>query len=94
MMGPENCESLFARLKNKKARQLLGEVSGPTIVGHSTGTGDEEAGQCTLSPRKRKSGGWIGEKKSDLVPLLRLLDPGARNPGILRLLEGIASSEE
>ena len=91
MVRPEDCESLFTHLKNKKLvaekffvrhflsiRQAL-EVQELSSVYWIPGLGDPADGLTTT--------------KSDRAPLLRLLKSGVYNPGILRPLKGIASDE-
>ena len=86
-----DCESLFTHLKKGKmiAEKFLAKHFLPiqqTL---------EEKGLDTAYwiPGKENPADGLTKLRSEIPPLLRLLESGAYNPGILRSLKGISLNE-
>ena len=92
-MGPglgalEDCGSLFSHFKTKKmiAEKFL--VRHFLSIQRALGNGDAE-GECWLPGTENPADG-LTKVRSDMVPLLRLLESGAFCLGLLRPLKGVA----
>ena len=89
MVGLEDCESLFAHLRRKK---MTTEKSlGRQLLAIQQAIEMKELGNVYWIPGLENPAGGLTRLKSDLVPLLRLIESGSYNPGNLRPLHGAAS---
>ena len=89
MVGLEDCESLFAHLRRKK---MTTEKSlGRQLLAIQQAIEMKELGNVYWIPGLENPAGGLTRLKSDLVPLLRLIESGSYNPGNLRPLRGAAS---
>ena len=89
--GLKDCESLFTILKAKKM------VAGKCLVSHflstqqALGGGDLE--NADWLPGAENPADGLTKEQSDVVPVLRPLEPGRYRPGQLRPLTGVAWEE-
>ena len=88
MVGLEDCESLFTHLRTKKvaaekflARHFLAVRQAVAL---------QELGNAYWIPGSGNPADALTKLKSDLVPLLRLLESRPYTPGALRPLRGAA----
>ena len=91
-VGLEDCESLFAHLKNKKAG--AGKFSVRHFLAIQQAIELEKSGNVYWIPCLDNPSNGLTKMKSDPVPLLRLLESGPYNPGTLRPLRGVAFCEQ
>ena len=91
MAGMEDCESLFTRLKTKK---LLTEKY---LVRHFLSTQqfieDGKLDNVYWLPGTENPADGLTKLKSEMGPIPSLLETGRFQPGLLRPLKGLASSE-
>ena len=91
MVGFEICESLFTHIKNAKV--IPGRFPPRHFLAEQQATGLKGYDNAYWLPVLGNPAGSLAEKRSDLVPLLRLLESGTYPPGTLRPLRGAAFSE-
>ena len=91
LLGFVDCESLFSHLKKQKmiaekflARHFL-------AIQQAAESGD--LANVYWVPGLENPADSLTKVKSDMVPLLRLMESGCYNPGVLRPLRGISSNE-
>ena len=92
MAGLEGCESLFARLRSKK--MIAEKFLARHFLAFQKAIGVQELDNVYWIPGSGNPADGLTKLKCDLVPLLRLLEPGAYNPGTLRRLCGAAFRED
>ena len=89
IVGLGDCESLFARIKNKKI--TTEKFSVRHFLATQQALGAQELDNVYWLPGLGNPAGGPTKTNSDEVPLLRLWEPGARNPGTLPPLKGSPS---
>ena len=88
MMGFGDCEILLTHLKTKKifaARHFL-------AIQQAIEFGEFDS--VHWLPGQGNPVDGLAETKTDLIPLLRLLEAGSQNPGVSRALRNVAASEQ
>ena len=91
MIGFGDCESLFARLRNKKA--IAEKYSARNFLGIQQSLGSNELDNVYWLPGTDSPADGLTEVESDMVPLLHVFKSGTFRPGILGPLRGISSRE-
>ena len=91
MIGFGDCESLFARLRNKKA--IAEKYSARNFLGIQQSLGSNELDNVYWLPGTDSPADGLTEVESDMVPLLHVFKSGTFRPGILGPLRGISSME-
>ena len=90
-VGMEYCESLFTHLKNRKM------VTEKYLVRHFVSIqqllGDGELENVYWLPGVENPADGLTKLRSEMGPIMTLLETGRFQPGILRPLKGLASSE-
>ena len=90
LIGLEDCESPFAHLKSKTITEKF-------LVRHflpiQQALEAKELNNVSWIPGKGNPADGLAKLRSEILPLLRLLESGAYNPGMLRPLKGISLNE-
>ena len=88
MFGLEDCESLFTHLKKSKS------ITGKFLVRHfmsiQQALEEQELNNVFWIPGKENPADGLTKMRSEILPLLRLLESGTYNPGMLRPLKRIS----
>ena len=88
MAGMEDCESLFTRLKkNKLITEKFPARHFPAI---QQAIEPQELDNVYWIPGKENPAGGLTQLHSEILPVLRLMEAGTCNPGLLRPLKGAA----
>ena len=91
MVGTEDCESLFTPLKNRDM------VSGKYVVRHVSSIQqfieDGELENANWLPGAENPPDGLSKIKSEMGPILALIETGRFQPGLLRPSKGLASQE-
>ena len=91
MIGLEDCESLFTHLKKSKS------ITEKFLVRHfasiQQALEEKELNNVFWIPGKENTDDALTKLHSEISPLLRLLQSGANNPGMLRPLKRISLKE-
>ena len=91
MVGLEDCESLFTHREKKNL------VAEDVLTRHSLAKQQaieiQELGNVYWNPGREKPVGGLTKRKSDLPPLLSLVEFGTCNPGYSRPLQETAFRE-
>ena len=91
MAGLEDCESLFNHLRTKKM------ITEKYLVRHFLGIqqslGNNELGNIYWLPGAENPTDGMTKMKSEMPPMLNLLEFGEFYPGLLRPLMGVCLSE-
>ena len=91
LVGLEDCESLFAELKKSKM------ITEKFLVRHclsiQQALEQKDLDNVYWVPGKENPADGLTKLRSEILPLLRLLESGAYNPGILRPLKGKTATE-
>ena len=91
MVGLEDCESPFYHLRNKKM------ITEKYLVRHflsiQQALEDGELENVYWLPGTENPADGMTKVKSEMVPMLQLLETGQFHPGTLRPLHGVGSSE-
>ena len=91
LVGMEDCERLFTHLKNR------GMVTEKYLVRHLLSSqqflGDGELGNVYWIPGTENPADGLTDLRSEMGPIMALLETGRFQPGLLRPLEGLASRE-
>ncbi len=91
MIGLEDCESLFTHLKKSKS------ITEKFLVRHFLSIQrtleEKELGNVIWIPGKENPAAGLTKLRSEILPLLRLLESGTYNPGMLRPLKRICGKE-
>ena len=92
MIGLEDCESLFTHLKKSKS------ITEKFLVRHfmsiQQALEEHELNNVFWIPGKENPADGLTKMHSEIPPLLRLLESGTYNPGILRPLNRISIKED
>ena len=91
MAGFEDCGSLFTHLK--KERVITGRFPVRRFLAVQQATELKDLDNVYWLSGLGNSADGLTMIKSDLVPLLRLLESGSLNPSTLRPLRGVVFSE-
>ena len=91
LVGLEDWGSLFTHLKNSKmiAEKLLARH----FLSIQQALEEQELDNVYWIPGRENPADGLTKLHSEILPLLRLLESGSYNPGILRPLKGITFSE-
>ena len=92
MAGLEDGESLFTHLKTKTMRAE--QYSARHFLSIQQALGEGESDNVYWAPGTENPAGGLTKVRSDMVPLLRLLQSGHFYPASLRPLRGVAWAEE
>ena len=91
MVGMEDCESLFTHLKNRKM------ITEKYLVRHFLSIQqfleDGELENVYWLPGTENPADGLTKLRSEMGPIMALLETGNFRPGILRPLKGLASRE-
>ena len=91
MVGLEDCESLFNHLRNKKM------ITEKYLVRHflsiQQALEDGELENVYWLPGTENPADGMTKVRSEMAPMLQLLETGEFHPGTLRPLHGLGSSE-
>ena len=91
LVGMEDCESLFTHLKNRKM------VTGKYLVRHflsiQQSLEEGELENVYWIPGTENPADGLAKLRSEMGPILALLETGRFQPGVLRPLRGLASRE-
>ena len=90
-MGIEDCESLFTDLKNGEL--LTEKYSARLFLSIQQFAEDGELDNVYWLPGVENPAGGLTKLKSEMGPILPHLETGRFQPGLLRLLQGLVSSE-
>ena len=88
MVGLEDCESLFTQLEPKKMADEKYLVRSFSRIKQALGQGELDGIYWLLGTEHPADGPT--KVRSDMGPLLRILESGRFNPGTLRLLKGVS----
>ena len=91
LVGLEDCESLFTHLKNSK--MITEKFSVRHFLSIQQALEEQELDNVYWIPGRENPADGLTKLHSEILPLLRLLESGSYNPGILRPLKGITFSE-
>ena len=91
MVGLKDCESVATRLKTKRMVAEKYMVRRFFSIQQALEGGELE--NAFWIPGTENSADGLAEVRSDMVPLLRLFEPGGFRPGQLRPLKGVAWKE-
>ena len=87
MVGLEDCESLFTRLKKNK---LITEKFVRHFLAIQQAIEFQELDNVYWIPGKENPANGLTKLRSEILLLLRLMESGTYNPGYLRPLKGVA----
>ena len=91
MVGMEDCESLFSHLKNRKL------ITEKYLIRHFLSiqqyVEDGDLDNVYWIPGLENPADGLTKIKSDMGPILSLMETGSFRPGLLRPLKGLASAE-
>ena len=91
MVGLENCRSLFTQSTSKKMRTE--RYLGRHFLRIQQALEEADLDNVCRLPGVRNPAAGLTKVRSDMVPLLRLLESGRFNPGSSRPLKGLARRE-
>ena len=91
LAGLEDCESLFTHLK--KSKMITEKFLARHFLSIQQALEQKELDNAYWIPGKENPADGLAKLRSEILPLLRLLESGAYNPGILRPLKGISLNE-
>ena len=91
MVGLEDCESLFSHLRTK--RMITEKYLVRHFLGIQQSLDHGELDNIFWLPGTENPADGMTKVKSDMPPMLRLLEHGEFHPGLLRPLKGVSSSE-
>ena len=91
LAGTEDCESLFTHLKNRK--MVAGKYLARHFLSIQQFIEEGALGNAYWRPGTENPADGLTEIKSEMGPILPLLETGRFQPGVLRPLKGLASRE-
>ena len=91
MVGMEDCESLFTHLKNRK--MVTEKYLARHFLSIQQFLEDGELGNVYWLPGTENPADGLTKLRSEMGPIMALLETGNFRPGILRPLKGLASRE-
>ena len=91
MVGLEGCESLSTHSKKKK--MIAEKFSARRFLAIQQATEIQRLDNAYWIPGRENPADGLTKLRSDLLPLLRLIESGTYNPDYLRLLQGVAFRE-
>ena len=92
LVGLEDCESLFTHLK--KSKMVTEKFLARHFLSIQQALEQKELDNVYWIPGKGNPADGLTKLRSEILPLLRLLESGAYNPGILRPLKGKRVTED
>ena len=92
LVGLEDCESLFTHLK--KCKMIAEKFLVRHFLSNRQAIEEQELGDVYWIPGKENPADGLTKLRSEPAPLLRLLESGSYNPGMLRPLKEVTFKEQ